>query len=152
MSPTTIWNESLCFGKRTYDDVSIYLSAPSWDCEWYWSYGYLGNQNEHYHLDDYETPYWLREKQNRNMYDALKNDYILAPKIYENLWLFCEFTETIYSFKTIAEVYKRGGSHYTHSKDEQKITQDLVAYERINNIILPQLFDKLYTIITPKND
>jgi hypothetical protein len=29
----------------------IYLSPPSWDCGWYWGFGYLGNKNCHYHVD-----------------------------------------------------------------------------------------------------
>lgn len=147
MSPTTIWKNAIFFGTRKHDNAKINLSAPSWDCGWYWSFGYLGNDCEHYHLDNYNTPYWLQEKQNRNMYDALKNDYILVPKIYENLWVFCELSLTIYTLKETAEVLGRGGSHMTTNPCKDIIINtDEVT--RINNFVLPTLFDKLYTIIT----
>ena len=43
------------YSKKTFigtvDGEKIYLSAPSWDCGWYWGFGYLGNNNCHYHVD-----------------------------------------------------------------------------------------------------
>lgn len=151
MSPTTIWDKNVYFGKRKTDNKNIWLSKPEWNCDWYWGFGYLENQHEHYHLDGYEQPpnEW-GVKRNINMHDALKEDYVLAPKIHKNLWLFCELSLTIYSFRTIAEVYCRGGSNYTTSKDIKPIVQNLSEWKRINTVILPQLFDKLYTIISPE--
>jgi len=28
----------------------IYLSEHSWDCDWYWGFGYLGNKDCHFHI------------------------------------------------------------------------------------------------------
>jgi len=37
------------YPKKTFLGISegekIYLTAPSWDCGWYWRFGYLGNVN-----------------------------------------------------------------------------------------------------------
>ena len=33
------------------NNETIYLTPPSWDCDWYWGFGYLGNKNCHYHID-----------------------------------------------------------------------------------------------------
>lgn len=30
---------------------SIYLSKHSWDCNWYWGFGYLGNNNLHFYIE-----------------------------------------------------------------------------------------------------
>ena len=43
------WTEKIALGK--VDGNTIYLSSPSWDCGWYWGFGYLGNKDCHYHID-----------------------------------------------------------------------------------------------------
>lgn len=35
----------------TLDNEKLYLSKPSWDCDWYWGFGYVGNKNLHTHLN-----------------------------------------------------------------------------------------------------
>ena len=42
--------------KKDYKDSTIankylYIDKHSWDCGWYWGFGYLGNKNCHYHVD-----------------------------------------------------------------------------------------------------
>jgi len=76
----------------------IYYSKPTWDCGWYWAFGYLGNQNCHYHLSGFA------DGRNINMYDALKEDYDLNPKLENQLWEFCELVQTAYTLKKAAEV------------------------------------------------
>ena len=29
----------------------LYLSKHSWDCGWYWGFGYIGNSRLHMHID-----------------------------------------------------------------------------------------------------
>ncbi len=41
------------FGVDNESKENIYISKPTWDCDSYWSFGYLGNRNCHYHLDGY---------------------------------------------------------------------------------------------------
>ena len=38
---------------RTKEDKpeNIYLTDFKWACGWYWSGGYLGNRNSHFHFD-----------------------------------------------------------------------------------------------------
>lgn len=135
----TNWTNKVFFGKDK-EGEEIFLSAPSWDCGWYWGFGYLGNKNCHYHLDGYANG------RNINMYDALSADYELNPKIKKNLWEFCELVLTAYSLKKTAEVLGRGGSHITKNpcasmimnKDETK---------RINEVILPAIFNHIAELL-----
>jgi hypothetical protein len=127
------------FGTRKSDGVQINLTPPSWDCEWYWSLGYLGNRHEHYHLSSYA------DGRNINMYDALLKDYDLAENIKENLWTFCELMVTAYQLKETAAVFGRGGSHYTVNPVTQKIKRPDLAKE-INEVMLPALFAELKKI------
>lgn len=156
--PQCNWTNKVFFGRRKSDKAMIYLSAPSWECGRYWGFGYLGNYREHYHLSGYQNRQVLlknaegnqtdviREQRNKNMYDCLLEDYELNPKIKDNLWLFCELVMTAYALKETAEVLGRGGAHYTENpaKDTIKNPDEV---KRINEVVLPEIFNKLNELL-----
>ena len=128
------------FGQRKSDKERIYLDKPTFDCEWYWSFGYLGNRNEHYHLIS------ITENRNKHMYDCLKEDYLLNNKIYQNLWEFCELSQTIYTLKDSAELFHIGGSHITTNPHQKQLKRKV--YERtVNEKLLPQQIQTLWNLI-----
>ena len=132
--------EKFLLGTVKGSNERVYMSLPKWSCGWYWSFGYLGNNNCHYHLDGYQSGPLFNDKRNINMYDALKNDYKLAPQIEENLWQFCEQALTIYTLKEAAEVMGRGGSHMASHSERSFIIGNCGEYaENINNVVLPRL-------------
>ena len=56
-------------GYTKYDHKPIYLDGFSWDCGWYWGFGYLGNKNCHYHVDGLEKiEKYNSEKKIRNTF------------------------------------------------------------------------------------
>ena len=130
--------DKICLGK--VEGEKIYLSPPSWDCEWYWGFGYLGNSSCHYHLDGLSN--------DKNLFDALQEHFgnTFLIKENEDIWTFCELVQTFYSLKETAEVLRRGGSHYTNNP-LKKIITDKKKVDEINNKILPLLFDEIYKIL-----
>lgn len=130
--------EKLYFGKDKATNERIYLSRPRYDCDWYWSFGYLGNRNLHYHLCHYA------KGRNINMYDALSTDYELASKISKELWSFCEQAKTIYTLKDAAEVLYRGGSHYGTNPESDFIKQHNNE-DQLNQIVLPRLLQSFWS-------
>jgi hypothetical protein len=116
---------------------NIWISKPSWDCDWYWSFGYLGNRDCHYHLDDYQNG------RNINMYDALKTDYILSENIKDNLWVFCELALSIYQLKHTVELLGRGGSHMTTNPCKDLI-KDEAYTKHINEVVLPKVMQHFW--------
>ena len=131
--------DKIRLGTRKSDGKGIFLTKPTWDCSWYWGFGYLGNRNEHFHLSSYANG------RNINMYDALTTDYDLNPKIKAKLWDFCELVKTAYVLKETAEVLGRGGSHYTKNVCAS-IIKNTDEVKRINEIVLPAIFEKLNNI------
>ena len=125
------------FGKDKKTGEHIY-------CGWYWGFGYLGNESCHYHLSSYQNG------RNINMYDALKEDYQLAPQIEKNLWLFCELAITAYSLKETAEVLGRGGSHMSVNPlcDLIKNPEEV---KRINELLLPSIFEEIEKIFNKES-
>ena len=141
---TKIKGESKVFlGSRKSDNARIYLTKPSWDCERYWGFGYIGNVREHSHLSGYANG------RNINMYDALIEDYDLTENVKNNLWKFCELVATAYALKTTAEVLGRGGSHYTTNPCADLI-KNKDEVKRLNEIVLPAIFNEINNIFEIK--
>ena len=130
--------KKIYFGTFSEETEKIYLTKPSWDCGW--GFGYLGNNNRHFHLSGYQNG------RNINMYDALTKDYDLNPKIEKNLWTFCELIQTAYTLQETAEVLVRGGSHYT-TNPFSGLIQNKKEVTRINEVLLPTIFNYISDLI-----
>mgnify|MGYP003538918474 CR=1 FL=1 len=138
-----LFGDKIALGK--VDGRIIYLSPPSWDCDWHWGFGYLGNHNCHYHVDG------LNKYENINLFDAFKKhfdkDTFIVTKD-ADLWTLCELFKTFYTLKEAAEVLGRGGSHYSTNPIATFIVNKMEV-KRINKIILPMLFNEIYKVLKP---
>lgn len=135
---STKWTARRYLGKRKEDRKMVYIAAPTWDCNWYWSFGYLQATGEHYHLRD--LGYY---QGNINWKDVLERDYTLNVKLRgDNLWKFYELAKTAYKFKEVAEVLGRGGCNVTENPLVEVI-KNKVEVDRINQIVLPQIFEAI---------
>lgn len=144
--PSCEWLDKYYLG--TNSNGRIYLSPPSFDCGWYWGFGYLVNKDCHYHLAGVDK--------NMNLYDALiahfhNNTFIFSTNIKENeysnkLWTFCELIETSYALKKTAEVLDRGGIHYTENPCSDLI-KNHAEVKRINETVLPAIFNKINVLL-----
>jgi hypothetical protein len=137
------------------DGEKIYLSAPSWDCGWYWGFGYLGNINCHYHIDgltkneSYNTEKKVWEYEFTNLFDGFKKHFGKTLIVRDSqLWTLCELFNTFYALKETAEVLGRGGAHYTTNPCADLI-KNVDEVKRINEIVLPQIFEEIYKILIP---
>ncbi len=121
----------------------VYLSPPSWDCGWYWGFGYLGNARSHYHVDG------LKDNGNHslNLYDALILHFGDTLRVNENdLWTFAELFQSFYNLKLSAETLGQGGAYLSNNPSKEDIKQNK-AVEHINKISLPSIFNEIYKIL-----
>lgn len=125
-----------------HDGEAERLSAPSWNCGWYWGFGYIGNRNLHHHIKG------LTKYENINLFDAIKKYYgdTLTIKEDTDLWTFCELMETFYALKEAAGVLGRGGSHYTTNPVADVIKSETET-RRINETVMPAIFDALEDVL-----
>jgi hypothetical protein len=148
------------FPKRVYlgnnSGERIYLSAPSWDCEWYWGFGYLGNNRCHYHVDGLKNPTWFDfekscwQSEHLNLFDGFKKHFGDSLVIKDaQLWTLCELFESFYALRKAAEVLGRGGAHYANNPAKETI-KNPTEVERINKIVLPKIFREIYKILRPE--
>jgi hypothetical protein len=136
----------------------IYLSPPSWNCGWYWGFGYLGNRNRHYHVEgltkhetyNFEKKFF--EYEFTNLYDGFIKHFGNTLRVRKSeLWTLVELFKTFYTLKETAEVLGRGGSHYT-SNPAKDIIINKDEVTRINSIVLPQIFEEIYKILNRNVD
>lgn len=130
---------------HTLDGEEIFLTLPTWSCAWYWTFGWMGNSQLHYHLKSYQLEGgYCGQHRNINMFDALKADYKLCPALSNDndLWKFCELVKTVYALLEVAEIFHRGGSHYSSNpcKDLLKSPEQC---KHINEVLLPALFKEI---------
>ena len=141
-----------------HNNENIYLSAPSWDCGWYWGFGYLGNKNCHYHVDGltkHETYNFEKkcfEYEFTNLYDGFKKHFGDTLIVRDSqLWTLCELIKSAYVLKETAETLGRGGVHYTTNPCKD-IIQNTDEVKRINEIVLPAIFEEIYKILIPAQE
>lgn len=128
----------------------IYLRRPSWDCDWYWGFGYVGNADTHYHLDGLGNVDIGVAR--LNLYDQLLTHFgedvgaVGEMKKRNTLWTFCDVVQTVYALRKTAEVLGRGCSNYG-TNPVTELIKNPAEVERINNVLIPRLIDEMYVAL-----
>ena len=164
------------FGKKVYllgidkDGYGVWLQEPSWDCEWYWGFGYIERYtnkmhpelardiDSHTHWDsgivgeheyyDTESQTWKKTEYNHHLND---NTTLKATTLTDNeSWKLAELMKTYYSLRESASVFGKGGSNVSSSEIEQDIVKRVKWATEINEVILPKLFKEIDKLLTPQ--
>lgn len=135
------------------DGQNIYLTSPSWDCGWYWGFGYLGNNNCHYHVDGlkkietYNFEKKVREYEFVDLHEGFIRHFGKSFVVRKsNIWEFAELFQTFYKLKETCEVLGKGGAHLSNNPCSE-IIKNTEEVKRINEIVLPAIFDAIYKIL-----
>ena len=138
------------FGKKNYllgtnaKGRKLFLVAPSWDCGWYWGFGYIETYTNNSHPERSKdiashSHFDSLFGNNCNLYDGFKRIIKDSTLSDSELWQLCDYMKTFYCLNETAEVLKRGSSHYSE-RAKLDIVKDEAYAERINKVILPELF------------
>lgn len=135
------------------NDEYVWLEAPSWDCGWYWGFGYLHtftnnkqpersrDLDSHQHFD---SLFLSGPACPRDMFKKYFKSTVLADS---EIWELCDYMQTFYTLKSAAELFKHGYSYQTEKAkiDELKSSeqQDLV-----NKVWLPEVFKRVENLLT----
>lgn len=138
------------FGKKNYllgtdkNGRKLFLVEPSWDCGWYWGFGYIETYTNNSHPErsrdiashsHFDSLFGT----NCNLYDGFKKIIKDSTLSDSELWQLCDYMKTYYCLRETAEVLGRGYSYYTE-KAKLDIVKDEAYAERINKVVLPELF------------
>lgn len=112
----------------------IYLQKHSWDCDWYWSFGYIGNKNLHTHFENE----FLKEA-------SIDKLFVLPQYSQDDWWIIRDLFIQVYALQACAEVYRYGG-HQTTRKGITDIIKDEEMCKRLNSD-LEKVLDKLWDFL-----
>ena len=146
------------FGKHyllgiNHDGEYVWLEAPSWDCGWYWGFGYLHTYtnnkqpersrdiSSHFHFDMFlKGPECAR--------DMFKKYFKTTVLTDSEIWELVDYMKTFYTLKEVAHLFKNGYSHQTEkAKIENLKSED--QRDLINKDWLPEVFVRIQDLLTP---
>jgi hypothetical protein len=153
------------FGKDVYllgwdkYHEQIWLEAASWDCGWYWGFGYVETYtgknpstsrdiNSHSHFDGL-----VGFKTADNKYIAHLNE---SPEMSATVlsdresWELCDLMSSFYTLKKAAEIFRQGNSHLTSTTNADLKSEETVKL--INETLLPRIFARVYEILDPNTE
>jgi hypothetical protein len=139
---------------KNEDGEYVWLEEASWDCDWYWGFGYLETYTNN------EDPSMSRDINSHSHFDGLdkncNNESYPIPKEFvettltkDEWWKMRELMNTFYIMREYSDTINRGGAHQTSNPISDLIKNDK-EYERINKVVLPKLFKEVYKLLTPK--
>lgn len=150
--------KSHAFGKDIYllgrDEYgeNYWLEEASWDCNWYWGFGYVrtytNNRNperakdisSHQHFDG------LFLKKGRCAYDVFEEFFVETPLTDKEIWTLLELMRSYYTARRYAEMVHIGGSHFTKNPCSLIIKSE-EEYTRINKIVIPTICEEVYKLL-----
>ena len=113
----------------------LYLSKHSWDCGWYWGFGYIGNSRLHMHIDSLIN----------GEYDVNKIFDGSTGITQDQWWIIRDLFRQAYALKCAAFVYRHGG-HQTTKPGITDCIKNLEMAALINKdleIVLNKVWDFL---------
>ena len=138
--------EMYLIGKNTYGE-NVYLPKASWDCGWYWGFGYLETLNSHTHFDS-EI---LNNKEHIHGHDMFEKYFVESVLTDDEIWELVDYMQTFYNLRESAEIFGRGYSYCTERAKIDELKNDEIV-NKINKIMLPKLFERVYALLEPKKD
>lgn len=133
-----------------------WLEKPSWDCGWYWGFGYVesytNNNNpekakdieEHTHFDSL----FLSGHNDKHLYyyDAWKDFFVDSVLTDSEIWSLMEMMKSYYLLRESASLFENGTSHITCNLCKDVIQSKDIS-DIINHQILPELFKKILGLL-----
>lgn len=127
----------------------MWLIAPSWDCDWYWSIGYINIYQQNWMPSkardiscgtyfDYVFP----------SYNSFIDEFDNTPFTKDEKWEIYEYMKELYILREYSDMMYNGGAHVTTgSKTLQENEENYKEYNRINNILIPNVWKELEAIL-----
>ena len=133
--------------------INYYMKDFTWDCEWYWSGGWIESFNNndepekssdidsHTHFD------MLMFKDPKLCFYNFNEIFVSSPFDSDDIWKLCELMKEFYLLRDYAKFCKFGycGISIQIGYDDNINMQ---TYENINKLIMPKLFNKIRKVLT----
>lgn len=139
------------FGKKHYllgtnhEGLKVWLVEPSWDCGWYWGFGYIEiyskNQKTLYTHTHFDSLF-LNVKYG---WEKIEKYFKETTLTYKEQWKLLDYMKSFYTLRKTSDLVHQGHSNYSTTPLQLK---DDEMYEKINKVMLPSLFEEIKKLLT----
>lgn len=146
--------KSFAFGKEVYllgvdkDGIKYWLEEPSFDCGWYWGFGYIESYtnnncpsrsrdiNSHEHAENFYSK-WCNERFEETTFSDSEK------------WVLCELFQNFYTLRNLAEAQYHNGKegNYTSKRNGFDFNRLFKKDININKDFLPEVMAKIVSIL-----
>ncbi len=120
---------------------SVFIEKHKWDCSWYWAFGYLGNNQCHFHIESLIT---RPETYNPN-WTEVTEQFTSTWLTQDQWWILRDLFIQAYALKKAAACYRHGGYQTESARPHNIISKDL---ENTLNADLEKLLDNIWELLT----
>lgn len=145
--------DDFAFGKDVYllgedaDGIKYWLEAPSWDCDWYWGFGYIETYTRN------ATPSRARDMQSHEHATRFYPEWVhgenarLVKTTFteKEAWELAELFKQFYLFQDLASLYHNGTAGVTTAKVTH---EDKEKWNEINKTVIPKITKAIIKILT----
>ena len=125
----------------------IYLIKHEWDCNWYWSFGYLGNNFLHFHFDDINP---VKSNKHKLIFDIGFSEIELKLENNIDGWQLMELFMQAYALKKAAELFSIGHVGIGDAKG-LGLSKDMVLASNLNDKI-KMILDNIWNLLAEKKE
>ena len=153
-------NKKYLMGKNQ-DGEKVWLETPSWDCSWYWGFGYLYTKDSLTHVDCLtgRHEYYDTEKQCHRLSSEYIHNIYDSPKLVETTftqnegWNLSELFKEFYLLKDMAEYTHRNPAscNLTTSPVTQNPEKMAAWHKEINEVMIPLITAEILRMLTPES-
>jgi hypothetical protein len=135
------------------DGIRYWLESPSWDCGWYWGFGYIETYesnrlpskardiSSHQHADNFMSEFFT---------GCNGSEPILKETTFTEAegWELSELFQQFYHLREQAEFYKNGKSNVADTAIKNWANPELV--KKINEEMIPVVTGRIIEILSPE--
>lgn len=140
------------------EGVPYWLVEPSWDCGWYWGFGYIqtmrGNRRPEtaFDIDSHEhvnSCFWDNDYCEPKWDAAWRKKFTNSALDTSEVWKFLELMKSAYTLREFAEFCHHGGA-WVSDNPLRELFKDEEMEKRINETLLPAIFKEIEKLLTPE--
>lgn len=148
------------FGKNIYllgkdkNGVKYWLEEASFNCGWYWGFGYIetytNNNNPEKARDINSHQHFKGLFLKANIFESYKNFFAETTLNDDEIWKLLSYMKEFYIIREYSDLLYSGNHIISEAKNiklEENEEENKKEYKRINEILLPELFEKIYSLL-----
>lgn len=149
---------SEAFGKKVFllgtdkDGQGYWLGSPTWDCNWYWGFGYIETYTRNF------MPHLAKDIKSHEHATNFMAEWFIGcngskPKLTDKTfteaegWELSELFKQFYHLREQSEFWGRGKMHVADTKIQNWTNKELA--NKINTEMIPIITARILEILTP---